>query len=455
MRRCAPPGASRRRLGSTASPALASTTFKREEPSRRVASEAVKPGGMCWTMTEPEPSGAGSFGISSPRAFRPPVEDAIITNFLPPERGGRAGSGTRRGGLVDERGDLGGRRGGRQAAARVRLAAVGGVVDLAGEILGELVHRLTHRRLGDEVERALGQRVDRAGAVGGENADTTMTGTLVALPALSARSTPRPSRPGMCRSRVIASGRCSLQAASASSPLAAPATTSKPWRERASERMRRIRRESSATTTRTQALELGRLATGPGTTRRRARQRRCRRRPSGLRRITRRSPIFGDRLDGLQVGGRDGLELLGRDREDLLDVADDDAGLAGARLDDDDLAELGVAGIDADARGQVVDRDDLAAEADHAADPRHVEATERGSEKRMISWTEPIGRAYSSDPRLKTTSCWEVVSDMSLCAIGQTGRGERGSDRSGGGPGTALRSGRRGRRAGVRGVTLP
>ena len=44
----------------------------------------------------------------------------------------------------------------------------------------------------------------------GEKAETTTTGTGSALPARSARSTPRPSRPGMCRSSVIASGRCSI-----------------------------------------------------------------------------------------------------------------------------------------------------------------------------------------------------------------------------------------------------
>ena len=44
------------------------------------------------------------------------------------------------------------------------------------------------------------------------------------------------------------------------------------------------------------------------------------------------------------------------------------------------------------------------------------EATERGSVKRMISWTDPIGRAYSSLPIENTTSCWEVMSDMSSSA---------------------------------------
>src|SRR4051812_28342595 len=51
------------------------------------------------------------------------------------------------------------------------------------------------------------------------------------------------------------------------------------------------------------------------------------------------------------------------------------------------------------------------------------EATERGSVKRMISCTEAIGRAYSSEPIEKTTSCWEVMSDMSFTQIGQTPAG--------------------------------
>ena len=128
-------------------------------PSRRVASEAVKPAGMCWTMTEPVPSGDGSFGISSPRAFGPPVEEAIMTNLR--VRAARADARRRtRAGAAASGGDAG-------IAAAAALAAVGGVVDLLGQLDGEVRHRLAHRRLGDEVERALGQRVDRAGAVGG------------------------------------------------------------------------------------------------------------------------------------------------------------------------------------------------------------------------------------------------------------------------------------------------
>ena len=46
------------------------------------------------------------------------------------------------------------------------------------------------------------------------------------------------------------------------------------------------------------------------------------------------------------------------------------------------------------------------------------EATARGSVKRMISWTEAIGSAYSSPPSENTTSCCEVMSDMAPREIG-------------------------------------
>src|SRR3954463_529410 len=134
--------------------------------------------------------------------------------------------------------------------------------------------------------------------------------------------------------------------------------------------MRRIRRESSATTTRCA------LWGAPATRRASGRGELV---DAGGRKQTTRVEQdheavadLRDRFDRLQVGRRDGLELLGGDGQDLLDVADDDAGLAGARLDDDDLAELGVRDVDADARREVVDRDDLAAQADDAANPRHL-----------------------------------------------------------------------------------
>src|SRR5262245_18360677 len=114
--------------------------------------------------------------------------------------------------------------------------------------------------------------------------------------------------------------------------------------------MRRIRRESSATTTRCALFRVP--ATGIAG---------CLRRGELVRAVAGEETLgieqddetvadLGNRLDRPQVGRRDGLELLGGDGQDLLDVADDDAGLTGARLDDDDLAELGAVDVDPDPR---------------------------------------------------------------------------------------------------------
>ena len=81
---------------------------------------------------------------------------------------------------------------------------------------------------------------------------------------------------------------------------------------------------------------------------------------------------LGDRVDRVRAGGRDRLELVGARGQDLLDLVDHDADLAGARLDDHDLAGLRVAGSELEPCGQVEDRDDLAAQADDAADPRDL-----------------------------------------------------------------------------------
>src|SRR3954452_21682995 len=103
--------------------------------------------------------------------------------------------------------------------------------------------------------------------------------------------------------------------------------------------MRRIKRESSATTTRcaveeeiaatvTGELDRGQFVDAAGASEE----------AFGVEQDHEAIVDLGDRLDRLGVGRRDGLELLGGDREHLFDVADEDAGLAGARLDDDDLA---------------------------------------------------------------------------------------------------------------------
>ena len=133
----------------------------------------------------------------------------------------------------------------------------------------------------------------------------------------------------------------------------------------------------------------------------------------------------------LAAGGGDGLELVGGDGEDLLDVVDDHADLAGAGLDDDDLAGLGVAGRRGPCRaarskiGMILPRRPMTPRIQAASD-----ATERGSVKRMISCTAPIGSAYSSPPSENTTSCWEV--SVGHVHPGHRPRGRDLSGRSGG-----------------------
>ena len=52
----------------------------------------MKPGGMCWTITAPLPSVAGSAGMRLASAFGPPVEQAITTvRVTPPARRGMLG----------------------------------------------------------------------------------------------------------------------------------------------------------------------------------------------------------------------------------------------------------------------------------------------------------------------------------------------------------------------------
>ena len=76
-RRCGRRGrAARRRARATRRPRPRGRSARLAR-SRRAASEAVKPGGMCWTISVPAPSGEGSAGISSASARGPPVEEAM------------------------------------------------------------------------------------------------------------------------------------------------------------------------------------------------------------------------------------------------------------------------------------------------------------------------------------------------------------------------------------------
>ena len=138
------------------------------------------------------PSGAGSFGISSPSAFGPPVEEAISTTFLRRRAGGAPA------------------RGGAAGARRTGAAGAGGATRRRGLPLSAASSTL---RPSSAVKRAIDSPIaglaTRSNAPSasastarapwaGEKAETTTTGTGSALPARSARSTPMPSRPGMC-----------------------------------------------------------------------------------------------------------------------------------------------------------------------------------------------------------------------------------------------------------------
>jgi hypothetical protein len=77
---------------------------------------------------------------------------------------------------------------------------------------------------------------------------------------------------------------------------------------------------------------------------------------------------LGDAVDGPAPGRRRVVELVAADGDDLFDVVDDHARHVLGGLDDDDLRLAGRGVVQAQAGGEVVDRDDLAPQRDHAAD---------------------------------------------------------------------------------------
>src|SRR3954453_11991856 len=357
-RRCRPPGPSSALSGPRASPGVASTTFSTDALSRRAASDVVKPAGMCCTITVPAPSGAGSCGTSRASAAGPPVDEAMTTSGLEPtgpRAGRRAGEiGPGHSGAACAAGAGAGRamrRRSEPAAART-LSESSATNALSASPAPGLATRSNAPSESASTARA---------PWAGENADTTMTGIDGAPGRLSSRRTPIPSMPGMWRSSVIVSGRSRRHSSSASSPSFACPTTSKPASVRACVSTRRMRPESSATTTRVAGAFVigsgsGQLGAGEDAL--------------GVEQDDQAVVDLGDGLDRRAAGGGDRIELGVLDGEDLLDVVDDDAGHVGGGLDDHDLAALGgVAGLDAETGSQVVDRDDLAAQADDAADP--------------------------------------------------------------------------------------
>ena len=192
IRRCAPPGARQAASGSSRRRRRPRRRCSVEALSRRGASEAVNPAGMCWTISEPEPSGDGRRGISSPSALgrRSRTRSRRTARGRAPADATRGAAG-------------GGRRDGQRPAAaqpplrRVVTLRASSAVKSASD---------SPSRLGEEVDRALGERVDGAGAMcGGERRhhDDRADRPCRRAGAQHAEAV----RPGICRSSVIASGR--------------------------------------------------------------------------------------------------------------------------------------------------------------------------------------------------------------------------------------------------------
>src|SRR6185312_6834602 len=319
----------------------------------------------------PTPSGAGSLGTSAASARGPPVEVAITTS-----RATLDGAGERRGAGA---GGWGAQGVGRAGATAPPTGAVPRGLRREAAACLTLVPRasMNESRLSLAVgletrSKAPSARASTARAPwAAEKADTTTTGMLVSVRSRRILSTPSPSRPGMVRSSVIASGRSRSHRASASSPSRALPTTSSPALVSDRVTMLRIRALSSATTTRTGvvvdmvpvvlSVSLGGLrgesqfALGEDRGR--------------LQQDDQPVADLGDRVDQRGVGARRLLHVLVLDGEHFLDAVDDHAGGLGAGLDDHDLGLLGQLGGDAEPGRQVVHGDDPAAEADHAADP--------------------------------------------------------------------------------------
>ena len=218
------------------SPAAASTTrqLARRCPGARRA-RSVKPGRhvlddhACRRRAARAAAGT-SCGERARAAGRGGDEDERLGPTGDGAAGGRARRRRgRRGGAV-ARPPRGGRGRARRRAAAVPAAqrARGGA-DLLGELRDERGERLAGGRLGDEVERALGQRVDGAGAVGGrerrDDDDGDRRRARAAQLAQDADAVACPASPGRASSRPAAGGG---RASSASSPSAAWPTTSKP-----------------------------------------------------------------------------------------------------------------------------------------------------------------------------------------------------------------------------------
>ena len=251
-RRCEPPGrdAARRRVERLAAGGLADRAAC-DEPSRRVASEAVKPGGMCWTISVPAPRRRGQRGHQLAEGLGAAGRAGDHDELRGADgRARRAGAGVRRH-----------RRGARPPPGRRAIAGRGArrprpacaaSATLRPSSAVNVSMRSPIAGLATRSKAPLGEGVHGAGAVGGgEGGDHHDRDRR--RPCRRAARGARRCRPGpaCARSSVSASGRCCaaererlVAVRGAADDLEALARRGR----RTS--IRRMRRESSATTTR-------------------------------------------------------------------------------------------------------------------------------------------------------------------------------------------------------------
>ena len=156
---------------------------------------------MCWTISEPVPSGDGQLRDQLAERLRAAGRGGDHDELLACRRAGAArGAAGATAATARRRGERA--RGG---AARLPLSAASltFLAELGGEARPSTRPSPAWRR-GRTRPRPARRRRGRRGR--GRRRRRRRPGPASALPARSARSTPSPSRPGMCRSSVSASG---------------------------------------------------------------------------------------------------------------------------------------------------------------------------------------------------------------------------------------------------------
>ena len=191
--------------------------------SRRAASDLVKPAGMCCTISVPMPSCAGSCGMQLGQRPGPPVEVAISTALRTLERTGRRRRGP-----------------GVAGGARRRVVRLAGRLGAGRAASSDLLDERSPRtRRGPRRPRAWRPgrrrprraRRPRARPVWARRQRRRSPASSGRPGCCRARRTPMPSRPGIARSSISASGCSRSHAASASSPFAALPTIWTPARD--------------------------------------------------------------------------------------------------------------------------------------------------------------------------------------------------------------------------------